>query len=417
MKKAKVVIGANFGDEGKGLITDFFAAENGNDTVVVRFNGGAQAGHTVTTPDGRRHVFSHISSGAFAGAETFLSRYFVCNPLLFLKEMAILREKTAMPAVHVDLSAAVTTPYDMMINQIVEDFRGDKRHGSCGMGFGETIERNLYAAYKVTYADLFDAATLRKRLIAIRDEWVPARLARLGVTALPGEWPERIASARIVDRFIDDVTVFLDLTRAATSSFLAKTRRSIVFEGAQGLLLDQERGFFPHVTRSHTGIRNVLSIAEDSGIESLTVAYATRAYLTRHGAGPLPGEINGIPYARVRDETNVKNAYQGSLRFAHLDVDLLAKAIRDDLSDNASNIRLEYGVAVTCMDQLDEDAFVVSGGRVRTRTKGSLIADIGSQTGADFMLTSWGPTREDVMNAGFIRGRAFYRSLTSGVSA
>ena len=79
MKQASVVIGANFGDEGKGLMTDFLSEPEG---VVVRFNGGAQAGHTVTEPGGTRHVFHHYGAGAFKGASTFLSRHFVSNPLL-----------------------------------------------------------------------------------------------------------------------------------------------------------------------------------------------------------------------------------------------------------------------------------------------------------------------------------------------
>lgn len=82
-RRADVVIGSAFGDEGKGLITDVLAAKNAGETLVVRFNGGAQAGHTVTTPEGQRHVFSHIGSGTFTGSATFLSRFFVVNPILF----------------------------------------------------------------------------------------------------------------------------------------------------------------------------------------------------------------------------------------------------------------------------------------------------------------------------------------------
>ena len=87
---AKAVIGANYGDEGKGLMTDYHAAPAGTAGIVVRFNGGAQAGHTVTTPEGARHVFSHFGSGSLVGAATFLSRHVVCHPTLFFKEAAAL---------------------------------------------------------------------------------------------------------------------------------------------------------------------------------------------------------------------------------------------------------------------------------------------------------------------------------------
>lgn len=81
---ARVVIGANFGDEGKGLVTDWLCAQGAG--VVVRFNGGAQAGHTVETPEGR-HVFHHLGSGTFCNVPTYLSQYFICNPILFLHEL------------------------------------------------------------------------------------------------------------------------------------------------------------------------------------------------------------------------------------------------------------------------------------------------------------------------------------------
>ena len=128
---ARVVIGAQFGDEGKGQAVAGEAAAAGGDGIVVRYNGGAQAGHTVVTPDGRRHVFSHVGSGAFSGAATFLSRWFVSHPMLFLKEQAALAALGVNPVVLIDPASPVTTPYDMLINQIVEQARGDGRHGSC----------------------------------------------------------------------------------------------------------------------------------------------------------------------------------------------------------------------------------------------------------------------------------------------
>ena len=91
MKHAFAVIGANFGDEGKGLMTDYFCSQN-KKSLNIRFNGGAQAGHTVVTPDGKRHVFSHIGSGTFSGADTYLSEFFTLNPIMFMKEHSIIPE-------------------------------------------------------------------------------------------------------------------------------------------------------------------------------------------------------------------------------------------------------------------------------------------------------------------------------------
>ena len=260
-KTARVVIGAQFGDEGKGRVTDHYAAEVGRNGIVIRFNGGAQAGHTAVTPDGLRHVFSHVGSGALAGVATFLSRFFVSNPILFLKEMAILATKGVEPTIYVDPQSPVTTPYDMMINQIVERERGGDRHGSCGVGFGETIERNLTPARALTVADLADRSGLTAKLNLIRRDYAPARLARLGFAAAFARNADLFLSDAILEHFVEDTGRFLQAITVADAR--AATRgRHLLFEGAQGLLLDQDRGFFPHVTRSNTGLRNVLVLAE-----------------------------------------------------------------------------------------------------------------------------------------------------------
>jgi adenylosuccinate synthase len=101
-----------------------------------------------------------------------------------------------------------------------------------------------------------------------------------------------------------------------------------VFEGAQGLLLDQDnKAFFPHVTRSHTGMRNVRILCQQAGIDTIDAYYVSRTYLTRHGAGPLPGEIASMRYD---DDTNLPHAYQGTLRFAPLDFDALLERCSAD---------------------------------------------------------------------------------------
>src|ERR1700721_2544919 len=102
MKKADIVIGSAFGDEGKGLITDYLCTHSTAKTCVVRFNGGAQAGHTVEMPDGKRHIFSHFGSGSFARTPTYLSSYFVCNPIIFKRECKELAPLNVSPTVFVD---------------------------------------------------------------------------------------------------------------------------------------------------------------------------------------------------------------------------------------------------------------------------------------------------------------------------
>jgi adenylosuccinate synthase len=372
--QAYVVIGACFGDEGKGLTTDFLAAKHAGKALIVRFNGGAQAGHTVETPDGVRHVFKHFGSGALVGSPTFLSEFFICNPLLFNSECTQLQNYAVQPRTFVHAKAIVTTPFDMMINQIVEEHRAGGRHGSCGVGIGETVERSLHAQFLIHAQDLADAAALRQKLIAIQTQWVPVRLKALGIHDISAVWQERINAAGVLDYFLQQSQQFLGACTLTDNSILQQFN-TVIFEGAQGLLLDQDHEFFPHVTRSYTGLNNVLEIANDVGIKSLQVFYAARAYLTRHGAGPLPHELPAAPYAKIVDKTNVNNMYQGSLRFAWFNFDLLQAALQKDLMQ-AQHIQVIPNLLISCLDQLDEEIKFVKNNTVHALASEYFLAHV-----------------------------------------
>jgi adenylosuccinate synthase len=271
MTRAAVVIGAHFGDEGKGLLTDFLARP---DSVVVRFNGGAQAGHTVQTPTGQRHVFHHIGAGSLRGSETHLSRYFISNPLLLADERAALARLGLTPTLSADPAGLVTTPYDMMLNQMAEQARGEARHGSCGLGINETIKRHNRGP-AVSVAILGQPAKLRGLLHVIRTGWVAHRARALGLTITP-DWRRRLDNDAILDGFVDAAGDFAVNLIGDRARLHAAADQGVVFEGAQGLLLDQAHRFFPHVTHSNTGLRNVIALAEAAGIAALDVTYVSR---------------------------------------------------------------------------------------------------------------------------------------------
>jgi len=355
--KAAVVIGANYGDEGKGLITDYLAAlhrpRDPSSTLVVRFNGGAQAGHTVQRPNGVRHVFSHFSSGTFSGAQTYLSDFFIANPILFKQELERLGDCAYSPKVTIHPDVVVTTPYDMFINQVFERFMADKRHGSCGIGINETIERNLHAKYQLAVKDLFDRNTLRKRLLLVRDEWLEARLAQLIPRKLTQDEKDLIFSEEIFEYFLDDIQMFQNYCEVSDYRRITKSDK-LIFEGAQGLLLDQSHKNFPHVTRSNTGLQNVSTIAIHNNISHLDIYYVTRCYLTRHGAGPLDDECSTCPCPHFRDETNLPHKFQGRLRFAPINVDAMNMEINADLNKLSKKISRRVTLVVTCLDQFEE---------------------------------------------------------------
>jgi adenylosuccinate synthase len=383
MRTAKVIIGAAWGDEGKGLLTDAFA---GPATLVVRFNGGAQAGHTVVTPDGRHHVFHHIGGGSFREAGTFLSRYFISNPLLFASEIEALREIGVFPNVSADPEGMVTTPYDMMLNQMAEEARGRARHGSCGLGINETVTRNETSGIPpLTIGDLGDGRRVAERLRDIRRLWVPRRLAALGA-APDAAWQSRLDGDAVIAAFVDLAGRFAERVVFAAEAIAAHPG-PVIFEGAQGLLLDEGHRWFPHVTRSRTGIANVDALARNAGIEALDVVYATRAYATRHGAGPFPREAAGLSY---EDKTNVPNPWQQALRFGHLDLDLTGEAIQDDLERTRLPVRLS--LAITCLDQVGDEVKFWHRCTPHIASRERLLQCVRDEIAGN-CIASYGPTR------------------------
>jgi adenylosuccinate synthase len=391
------VVGANYGDEGKGLVTDYLSREH---SLVVRYNGGAQAGHTVVTPSGRRHVFHHIGSGTFRGADTFLSKYFIINPTVFAKECkelkdVVLNAQDYEPLqfdVFVDNAAPVTTPFDMMLNQAIEAKRGNSRHGSCGFGINETVVRHA-SEFPISALDLCVTKTLRYTLEAIQDRYVPRRAEQLGLTEDDlKRFPFR--ESWVIDDYLKDVEFFCKSTRLNDWTWVSNQYEHIVFEGAQGLRLDRDSTDFPYVTNSKTGISNILDMLLEVGIkEPLKVHYVTRSYTTRHGAGPLLHELQ-TPYKGIKDETNIPNPFQGTLRFGILDYQRLERSIR---KDSARHLNVWPKLVITCMDQIpDPDRLhVITWGEMLEMSKEHLRDILCPSTVRD-ILFSYGPTRDTI---------------------
>jgi adenylosuccinate synthase len=400
MKQVKVVIGANFGDEGKGLMTDYFAAQ-ANDSIVVRFNGGAQAGHTVVTTDNREHVFSHFGSGTLNFIPTYLSEFFIVNPLLFRSEyekLSALSTGGVLPHVFVDGDCLVTTPYDMIINQIIETLRGNSRHGSCGLGINETIRRteDFDGRYKLYIHDIYDESLLRIKLEAIKSEYVPQRLADLGVTDIPDIFGTVLEDYGIIESFIIDCGEFLS-TITVTDLNVLNLYGTIVFEGAQGLLLDQNSEYFPYVTHSNTGMVNVAKILEKVQFQyDIEITYVTRCYTTRHGAGAFPTETATLPYSKIVDTTNIPNTWQGSLRFGLVDLTSLQEHIVKDLQVSGKEF-FPYSLAITCLDQIDDKVNFVVSGETHSAEIGDFLHYIHDTFDeATRIYGSWGRTRGHV---------------------
>ena len=363
MQNIKVIIGASYGDEGKGLATDFFGAEAGSKhgTINVLTNGGPQRGHTVELEDGTRHVFKHFGAAAFRGAATYLAGQFLVNPMEFCREYDELSGMGRAPEAFMDPCCRFTTPWDMLVNQLLQEKRG--LHNSCGFGIWETVLRyeQGYGIPVGRFMDMSRDDRLRF-LTKLRDGYFVKRVRELGLAEADGEsgscrlnsggQQDLFFSKALLQRFEEDCETMRFLCPMRDESFLQHFR-TVLFENAQGLLLDgnapEEQEF---TTPSTTGAGRVLQTVErvfqGADVEFI---YVNRSYLTRHGDGTMENELDEaqrkvlLPGVRP-DATNGENRFQGILRYGMMDVNSLADRISADYARCRGALRNRYNASV-----------------------------------------------------------------------
>ena len=344
-----------FGDAGKGTITDFLTRQCAAHTIV-RYNGGPQAAHNVVTGDGRHHTFAQFGSGMFLPwTTTLLSRFMLINPLNMLKEerhLSTLRVADALRRTRVDRRALVITPFQRAINRLREVARAADRHGSCGEGIGECMADSLAYGSAVLFAgDLQDRPSIVKKLKFLR-EVKQQELAELNPQLPDTElvWQER-AVFTSMDCIADCADVYQYFARcvaivdeADIRALLAQSG-TILFEGAQGVLLDENYGFAPYTTWSTTTFANAETFMREHDYAGEVIRLGVlRAYATRHGAGPFPTEDRALTSA-LPDQHNAWNDWQQTFRVGHFD--LVATRYALDVLG-----KLDY-LALTHLDRLE----------------------------------------------------------------
>lgn len=238
------VIDLGFGDAGKGTIVDALARWNPNTSAVVRFSGGAQSAHNVVTDDGRHHTFAQFGAATFVpGVRTFLGPEFLLNPGNLWREEQHLHEvgvKDAMVRLSIHPDALVITPYHQLLNQL----KGSA-HGTTGQGIGETMSDSLrFGDDQVIRArDLLDQKLLVAKTRNVKDRKV--REARsLGLSSL--------GSLREDKEFFEHCQWVVDCGCVRNTLRDLANDGDLIFEGSQGVLLDQDYGFHPHTTWGST---------------------------------------------------------------------------------------------------------------------------------------------------------------------
>ncbi len=326
MKRAIITVGLGFGDEGKGATVDFLARKFEAD-LVVRYSGGSQAGHNVELPDGRRHTFSQFGAGSLIEdrPRTYLGPQVIIDPQALRREAEHLAELGVSDPVRlitIHPRCLVTTPWLKVLCQLRELSRGNAKHGSCGQGISAARQYWLrYGADAVFAADLADCNTLRAKL-ELQRQRVLLEVQEL----LPRVNRDFLREMDLWNRSSADAAGELhEAGLGIPTGETVPACRTAVFEGAQGVLLDEYRGFFPYATWSTVTAHHAWELVEQMGADAVCVLGLTRAYMTRHGEGPLP-TFSAALTERLRDPGNPWNQWQGSMRCGWLDLPLLRYA-------------------------------------------------------------------------------------------
>ena len=314
------VIGKNFGDEGKGFACSRLASSLKN-ALIIKHNGGGQAGHTVEDPEGKwRFIHHQIGAGAEYHVPTLFADSFMPDLFQLDKEVKAFTELFGFqPILYSEKNARVSTIDDVLINMGAEVARGKNRHGSCGMGIEECVQRNA-AGYRITVEELatWTKQDLLDRLKQIRREYTERRAKILGIYS-SNPYYEMLHNETVLENFVVEakenvkLLTLVDADRKWLEEF-----QNLIFETGQGLLLDQDyEAYAPHLTSSKTGIHNPTLFLEKRGLSLEEAIYVTRPYITRHGNGPLPCEVDRSELPGVgEDLTNQPNEWQGILRYA-----------------------------------------------------------------------------------------------------
>ncbi len=286
-----IVVGAQFGDEGKAKITDLLAK---NANVVVRYQGGCNAGHTVVV-DGNTYKFRLIPSGIlYKGSTCILGPGMVIDPRAFLEEIeALLQRGLDDSGLKISAHAHVTMPYHLTIDAAEETSRGEHKIGTTKRGIGPTYADKC-ARTGIRIEDLLDRDVLQTKLewLVPRKNIILERLYNLPPLKVGDILDEYVIYADKMAKYVSDTAAIIFQS--------VRERKNILFEGAQGTLLDLDHGSYPYVTSSSPSAGGACVGAGIGPTIIDRVIGVSKAYMTRVGEGPFPTEQTGDAGEKLR---------------------------------------------------------------------------------------------------------------------
>ncbi len=277
---AIILIGLQWGDEGKGKITDFYASRA---DCVARFQGGNNAGHTVIV-NGKKYKFHLMPSGVIQGKEVVIGNGVVLDPSVLLEEIEMLRREGIEPSLRISDRTNVIMPYHRILDGAEENLLGDKKIGTTGRGIGPCYADKI-SRFGIRMGDLIDEQALREKLervVPIKQAMIDAFNAgeKLNAEKIFREYAEY---GRRLKKYVTDTTLYVNS--------LLDEDKTVLFEGAQGCMLDIDFGTYPYTTSSHP-VAGGASIGTGVGPKRFDkVVGVLKAYTTRVGEGPMPTEL------------------------------------------------------------------------------------------------------------------------------
>ncbi len=335
MSRAWIVVDLAFGDAGKGTITDFLVRDT-SAKLVVRFNGGAQAGHNVVTNDGRSHTFAQFGAGTFVpGTRTHLAETVVVHPSALVVEALHLERNSfvhqPLERLTIAEQARIITPFHQAANRVRELARANARHGTCGVGVGETVRDTLECPDEAIFAgDLRDNRVIVQKLERARERLWASLTDEVSTLGANHQELDVFFDRELPARWVDFVRPMVACVVSADwlGTWLRDEPTDVVFEGAQGVLLDETYGFHPHTTWSDCTFRGAVSLLQTHGLtHEIRRLGVLRTYLTRHGEGPFPTENEALR-EHLPEQHNSSAGWQGAFRVGYPDLVLARYAAR-----------------------------------------------------------------------------------------
>lgn len=318
----RVVVGAQWGDEGKGKVTDYLAETS---DVVCRFQGGNNAGHTIEVA-GRQYKLQLIPSGiVYGGRMNVIGNGVAFDPEAFFREKAYLEEagvEVTPQVLAISDRVHLIMPYHLELDRLKEIARGRHDIGTTGKGIGPCYT-DKYDRSGIRMCDLMDGDEFTAKLLRNMEEKNLYITRVLQGNALDGESINRryLELAELLRPFVTDTSVLLDEAIAGG--------KKVLFEGAQGMLLDIDHGTYPYVTSSNTTACGVPAGAGIGPNRIKQVTGVAKAYTTRVGKGPFPTELSDSTGEHIREVGHEYGTVTGrSRRCGWLDLVIIKTAAR-----------------------------------------------------------------------------------------